>query len=445
MIEQQDNNDKKRLIKNSFGTVVVKGMSILIQLFAIPQYIRYFDGPALNGIWITMLSIVIWIQMLDMGIGQGLRNCLPEAIAEKNAEKIKGYISSAYFGVFGIVIVLLLFWLLLASRIDFNQFLGVDEKIIETIYLQTGISVFFAGVIIQLYSNIIFYILLALQKPAWGSFLNVITNLIVVLSAYGGTTLTPGQKMLRICIIYAFAANIPYIIATFIIFQRILKSYIPSIKYLSKEYLRQVVSTGGIILWLQIVGVVINRSNEIFVLKIVSAEAVVEYQIYYKIFGIISSFVVVAMQPVWSAVTKADAEGNIMWIKKLNNFCTIICIAATLGELLIVPFMQVAVDIWLGKGYMTINYGAAMAIAVSNAVFVWHYANTSVSNGMQKYKLQMIVMTFGAAIDIPLCYVGAKVFGGWVGIVIANVIILIPYEILQYFSSRAIIRKKLFV
>lgn len=68
---------------NSIASVGVKIGAIFVALFTTPAYIRYFDNNEILGAWFTILSILNWILYCDMGIGNGLRNSLVYAIANK--------------------------------------------------------------------------------------------------------------------------------------------------------------------------------------------------------------------------------------------------------------------------------------------------------------------------------------------------------------------------
>ena len=60
------------------------------------------------GIWITLTTVVNWIRLLDVGMGNGMRNKLAEAIALKQFHQGRIYVSTTY-GVLGSIFLLVLF------------------------------------------------------------------------------------------------------------------------------------------------------------------------------------------------------------------------------------------------------------------------------------------------------------------------------------------------
>ena len=70
------------LLKNIIGAFVVKGGSLIISVVLLPLYLRFFGDQTVLGIWYTILSILNWVVLFDLGLGQGLRNQLPVFIVE---------------------------------------------------------------------------------------------------------------------------------------------------------------------------------------------------------------------------------------------------------------------------------------------------------------------------------------------------------------------------
>lgn len=67
---------------------------------------------------------------------------------------------------------------------------------------------------------------------------------------------------------------------------------------------------GIALLWLQIVFMVVSSANEFLISNFTAPEYVVEYQAYFKIFKTAAMIISLALTPVWSAVTKAQAQKN---------------------------------------------------------------------------------------------------------------------------------------
>ena len=49
-----------------------------------------------NGVWLTISSVLLWIDNLDIGLGNGLRNKLAVYMARKDTEKAREMVSSTF-------------------------------------------------------------------------------------------------------------------------------------------------------------------------------------------------------------------------------------------------------------------------------------------------------------------------------------------------------------
>ena len=85
----------KKMYKNTAIMVFIKGFSILISLMSAPIMLHHVNR-ADYGVLLTLTSIVGWVGMMDIGLGNGLRNKLPEMLAKGDLQGAKKAVSSSY-------------------------------------------------------------------------------------------------------------------------------------------------------------------------------------------------------------------------------------------------------------------------------------------------------------------------------------------------------------
>lgn len=434
--------EDKNIFKNSLGALLVKGAAIIVNFLMLRIYMKYFEDQTILGIWLTMLSILTWFLMFDLGLGNGLRNKLPAAIEKKNNGLIKQYISSAYIFL---SILSLFFWIIgivVFQFLDWNSVLNISQDYISDHVLVTCLRIIYTGLMIQLVLKIITSILYAYQMSWIVNLLVLCSNVLIMVMVLITPTESAETNLFRISIINVLAVNLPLVIATIYMFGTKLKKCRPNFSSFVKKYAHEIFSEGIILLWLSIVFMVISSTNEFLISHFTNPGNVVQYQAYYKIYNGISSIFVVLLVPIWSAVTKAKVEEQFKWIEKLHNRLIFLSFAILLVNLLVIPILQMIMDMWLGMGSVEVNVGYAILFAISNFIFVIHNVNTSFGNGFSYYKIQNLWMGFAAVVDIPLAFFLVKFTGGWIGIVIANVIALLPFEILEPIYFKRELRKK---
>ena len=159
--------------------------------------------------------------------------------------------------------------------------------------------------------------------------------------------------------------------------------------------------------------------------------ATVDFNIYNKIFTLIGTFVTLATTPIWSAVTKAQVEGNYNWMYNLFKRFIIIALLAICAEFALIVPLQFVFDIWLGVDSISVNYGIAALFALYGSVMIWSGAITCFVNGLGELKLQSVFLTIGAIIDVAFTYILARATNSYAAIVAANICAFIPYLVVQ--------------
>ena len=92
---QNTDGRSKKMYKNTAAMMLLKGASILISLMTAPIMLHHVNR-ADYGVLLTLTSIVSWVGMMDVGLGNGLRNRLPEMLAKGDLQEAKKAISRVY-------------------------------------------------------------------------------------------------------------------------------------------------------------------------------------------------------------------------------------------------------------------------------------------------------------------------------------------------------------
>lgn len=422
---------------------MVKGGAVIVSFILLPLYIEFFNDNTALGLWYTMLSVLSWVTLFDLGLGHGLRNKLPLAIEQKDTRKITSLISTTYVMMFSIGIIVSAVGEIVISRINWNKIFNISPSIISNSVLIECVKIVFFGVVINVILKIITAILYAIQCSAIVNLLTLIPNIIilVLLCIIPSGSLERNLKtmsMINVC-----AINLPYVICTWIVFRYLLKDNVPSLHSFRKDYIKDIFTIGISILWLQIAYMVISSTNEFIITYMTSADSVVEYQIYYKIFKTGGMIVSLSLTPIWSAVTKAQAQENYQWIRKIYRIFLLAVLICVLLELSIMPILPWVVDIWIGKGAIEISYSYALVFVFSNTMAVLHSVNTTIGNGLSYFKVQLVWMTFAALVFVPLSYFFVHLMGSWIGVVVANTISLVPYEFIAPVYTIKVLNRKM--
>ena len=419
---------------NSIMSVGVKIGAIFIALFTTPAYIRYFDNNEILGAWFTILSILNWILYCDMGIGNGLRNSLVYAITNKNRQEIEKLISSSYIFLISVAVITVGCLIFIGGFVNWNKIFNISASIIDESTLEVALTILISSILIQFILRLITSILYALQKAFLPGLLSLITNLIMLLSVLLLNYLGKNNDIIQLAGIYFFGVNIPLIVTTVWVFSHDLREYRFSIQSFSMQSAKIVLSTGTVFLWLQLMSLLLDNTNSYLISAFISNAAVVEYQIYYKVFSLPGTMVLLVSTVIWSIITKAKAEKNYVWLKKSYYLFMLFCFGISAFEFLLIPMLQFLFDIWLEKDSILVNYRYAFVFAISGSVMAYRIFLCTYSNGLCKLKNQVIWLTVGAIANIPLAYILSYILNDMVAVILANIICMLPYCIVDTFN-----------
>ncbi|WP_342547344.1 polysaccharide biosynthesis C-terminal domain-containing protein [Paenibacillus sp. FSL P2-0089] len=439
---RKTNENNRTILFNTLGAFLVKGGALIISLFTLPAYINYFENQRILGLWFTMLSVLSWILTFDLGIGNGLRNHLVPVITNKNDLMAKKYISSAYLVISAVVLVTVGFSMIVFKWISWNSIFNIPNSIVSEKALYITVCIIFSGIMFQFLLKLISSILYAMQKSALINLLSLLTSIITLTYVSLAKTSDITSNLISMAIVNVLAVNIPLIVVSLIVFYKKLPKCRPNIRFFDRKYANDIMKLGGAFFWVQIMYMIITTTNEFLITWFTGPDRVVEYQIYNKLFTLIGMVFTLALTPIWSAVTKAFAEQRYEWIIKLYKILRILALVAVLCEFGMILILQFGVDIWLGDNTIKVNYFYAVIFALSGSIFIWNGVLSSIANGLGQLKAQTIFFTIGAIIKIPIAWILVMVCDSWIGIVIANIIAMGLYCIVQPISLNKFLKKR---
>ena len=437
-------SDKDRILfQNILGAFAVKGLSLVVSLFTLPAYMRFFKDQNVLGVWYTVLSVLTWVLNFDLGVGNGLRNKLALALAVNDQERARQVISSAYFMIGGLMLVLTAAGLTLIPLADWNGFFNVEADLISGETLAQVVRYAFIGIALQFFLRLISSILYALQKSAVNDAISLVTSVLLLTFALLAPAAAPADSLKLFSLGYVFCANLPLAAATVMVFWGPLKKCRPGRRWVNVSCAKGVLSLGGMFFFCQIFYMVIANTNEFFITQYTDPTNVVEYQIYNKLFTLVGTLFMLGLTPVWSAVSRAVAEEDYLWLRRVKRQLLWLTAAAAAAEFAILPFLQILVDLWLGPEAIAIQYDYALIFALFGTAMIAQSTVSVIANGTGRIKLQMLCYGLGVVVKVVVIDLGCRLTGEWIVVVLANALVLLPYCILQQLDLTRYIRRKL--
>lgn len=434
--------NNRGLVGNIVGASVLKGLGMIVSVFSMPLYLNFFNDNKVLGIWFTILTVLNWILSFDLGIGNGLKNNLTISLSEKNNEKSRKYVSSAYMLLGGLTIVAVIITYLVIPIIDWNSFFNIDTLSISREALMVCVSITLVGIMISFFLRLVSSMLYALQLSAMNNLLSLITSLLLIVFLFIATpSANAEENLILMAKAYAIIINIPLVIATVLVFRFTpLRYCLPSFNFVDKKSASVVLSLGLKFLLLQVLYMIIMVTNEWFISRFFGPEYCVDYQIYYRIFSIIGSLYLFALTPLWPAITKAHAEQRYDWIIKLQKGLYLSAILLIVFQLLLLPFLQLLIDLWLQDKSIQVNYSTAFVFLLYSSVTIWLAIISTIVSGLGELKLQLYGYVFAVIFKVGAIVIVSQYVNNWVIVVLSTALSLIPYSIIQPIYTHKILK-----
>ena len=426
--------------KNLFGLLVIKGLSLIIALFAIPVYNTYFITNEAYGIWSVIISILTWTLLLDFGFGSGMRIKLADAIENNDKEAQKKIVSSTYIGsILASILVFVIFEALILS-LNLNSLLNISNSVVDALALKISMSILAFGLCLEFVLKNITFINYAEKRSIQGSSYALVSSILLVLLFVIFTNGFNGNKLLAASIMYVVAVNIPFIIGTIsYFFKERNRHMLPSIKNFEFKTCKTVMSYGIMFFLIQIGFMLIVRTDSLFISAFYSPTSAGDYSKYYRIFSFFIGLMgAVVQQPIWSAIASSINKGKPENLKKyslitlgISILLFIFCVFAGLA-------LQFIFDVWLGDNTIKVEMFIVVSFIIYSFVILVTDALTIISNGLKIILPQLIFSLVGGAIKIGLVLVMPHIpwliNAGWGVLLIIDAICYLPLAIILFIA-----------
>lgn len=388
---------------------------MVCSLLLVPITINYVN-PTRYGIWLTLSSIIGWILLFDFGLGNGLRNKFAEAKAKGDMELARQYVSTTYYTLSVVMLVLFLGIAFVNQFINWTSILNVDVSYTDELRQVFGIVSFFfcINMVVNLFNSI----LTADQKPGLSSILGAAGQIFSLLVVYVLTKTTEGS-LFNLALYYSGIPMLVVFLASIYAFRFTrYKECAPYFRLFKRQLVSSVTKLGikffviclSMIFIFQVMNIIISRE--------LGPDAVTEYNIAFKYFNILTTVILIVVTPFWSAFTDAYQKKDYQWmtssIKKLETVWLFSILTALVMVILANPFY----DIWIGD-----DIHVQMATTVSIAIFISLFNLSQIYmfmiNGIGTVMIQLLIYIVFALIAWPLMVLCC----GWLGL---SGIVIIP-------------------
>ncbi|WP_277265112.1 lipopolysaccharide biosynthesis protein [Prevotella corporis] len=393
----------KMLKSNILYSAILKVIGLITSLLVVTITLNYLNSE-LYGVWLTITSILYWFSFFDIGLGNGMRNYLTEAVSKGNYKEAQSYLSTTIIALTIIASIIAIVGFILLKLLNLNSVFNTNT--ISNAELQNVLFVAIGFTLILFVLKNIGYVFVALQKYALWDFINTLGNIIGLLIIFLLTKFTNGKL---IYVVFAFTCTpaIIYILAAIPIFSKY-PEFRPTIQSFRKDFLSTIVGKGLGFFLIQITScLVIYGSSNLFITQFCGPESVTTYNIAYKFFNLLAIGYLVFISPMWNAYTDAYVKQDFNWIEKAFKSALKIWLFTEFAGIIMLIVSQYFYLFWVGNA-VHVPFIVSLSVFLYISFFNLNNCVTYLLNGLNKIYIQIITSITATFIYLTIMFVWGK-------------------------------------
>lgn len=390
-----------RLIaRNVGGLVIVKALSMLQSLAAVPLAIRYFGGDSSRlASWFTTVSYLSILLTLDFGIGNRLKNDIlglgPEHV--RRPSLIANAIRASAVIAVGVAVVVLLSWKVLGAGASVGSF---GSRVSDSVVVTLLVILYILATPLRLS----FFLLQASQRNALSAFVALVPQLAVL----GVLVVRPqwDADALFLLLLFAFVTfsvisnGLGLLISEDL--RRIGESLRSSANGVDAD-IRQAASmarSGMGFFAVQISILLLYGANEIFYSMRGTEDLVVSYQYFYRPFSLFFVGFSLLSLPFWSAIRAHVAAREPGKAVRLSKVLVLLLVPVAFALIVAVLYFQPVLDLWVGQDAVLADTSEVLGFALMALLVCASSALSAILNAFDVVGFQARVLGLSVAVKL---------------------------------------------
>lgn len=404
-------------LRNVGLSTVLKLGTFVLQFAMLPLFMKVV-GKGDYGVWVVLQSLVIWVVVLEMGIGKGLRNKLIESLGVGDDRLARRYLSSTLFGqvvLWGLVscVLVVLLFLMDLPLAFWLRSSSPNRAIAWSVFF-----CFLTFVLTQL-SGVVQAILYAKHWNSATALVGLAASIglffYLLLSDWLGRGVTlqelAGTNFALFALGYAIQSG--YLFRWF-------PSLVPKWSEASWGIFLEIAKVGISFLLIEITYMVIFMTDRLIVLRMFGSETVAEYDVVLRLSALATTGYSLCIGPIWALSGTAWAKRDQAMMLRLWRIVTVLMMPFGLVSIAIGLTMNPLIQLFIDRS-ITISPMVRGTMVIYTWVVIWGSAYASLLNGMGRTKEQIYCSIIASLLNVPLaiwlCGVGGF---GMAGVLISS-------------------------
>jgi O-antigen/teichoic acid export membrane protein len=428
----------RRAALTTLASAASRGLSLGTNLISIPLTLNYL-GPERFGLWVTIASANTLLDFADLGISNGLMNSIAGAIGEGDRARIRTAVSSAFFLLLGIGMVVAVLFLGLAPLLPWGRiFPAARPELLSEAVRACG--VFAACFALNLPMGIVRRVQLGFQEGFLSNLWQCLASVLSLLALLLAIRMKAGLPLLVLGLTGAplFALTLNWL-HEFVVIRPWLRPAWSSFRWQTG---RTLVHSGLLFVCMQISFLLFTVADPIIAATYLGLTAAAGFAVAQRLFLFQNSLQSLWLAPLWPAYAEAWARGDVRWVRRtlLRSALLAAASAAAVGLVLVV-FRARIFPAWLRRDWfppLSLSLGLALSMVALSTGSAFSMFLNGVNAIRQQAATTVAVMVLVTLLKVVLCRQLGDAGIPW-GFVLGYVPIMAPF---LWWLTRSLLRTK---
>jgi O-antigen/teichoic acid export membrane protein len=333
-----------RILRAVWSGGAARILSSLVGLLTLPLAVRYL-GAARYGVWITVTTTAVWLNLLDLGIANTLTNQISQAYALGDKEAARRYFTNALVLTCAATALAGVSFAFLFGRIDWIQLFNVSVKV-SSAEVRHTVAVAVGLMLLALPCSLGSKLLAGYQELHRSAYATGAGAVATLLGLALGIALHVSMPVL-----YVMSMGCTTFASLFLLLLTISRKpwLLPRCSAVDRVSAKELLGSGSSFFLIQVAAVVVFSSDNIIVSHYLGASEVTPYSVTWRVAGLAAVLQSLIFPALWPAYAEAYARHDYLWIRQtfmatmkgilgLNVFCA-------LG---LICFGRMVIRLWAG-------------------------------------------------------------------------------------------------
>ena len=349
----------RRISLTTLSIGLTKALALGSMLITVPLTLHYL-GVERYGMWMTITSLVAVLSFADLGMGNGLLNAVAVANARADRKAAQTAVSSAFFMLLGMTILLGLGGALTISHVDWGRVFNVHSPVAQQ-EAPAAVALFMLCFAVNMPLSVVQRVQAGFQEGFSSNLWQALGSLLGLAFVYTAVRIKLGLPWLILGL-----SGGPLVAVTLNFASQFWQTrpwLAPSLRTFRWREARQLARSGLFFVVLNISTLLGVQSDTLIVAHFCGAESVATYSVASRLFWFIVMISTLAL-PAWPALGEAIERGDIGWASKALKRL-LVCsgaLSALLG-ITVVLYGQALARLWVGASVVP-HYNLLISFAI---------------------------------------------------------------------------------